>query len=122
MLGETFKRGKEFQRAVGIVNDGGSDEFQPKTAFSLRSGKLIENAQSSLGSRAMGNLLFLRRSCAYRHAAVEMMRKARILPPGSERRATRQVARALKDLARNEAWLEGQVTKRLPVPRCAVRA
>jgi hypothetical protein len=122
MPGETFKRGEEFRRAVGILNDRGADEFQPKTAFSLRSGKLIENAWSSLGSRAMSNLLFLRRSYAYRHAAVEMMRKARTLPPGSERRATRQLARALKDLAKNEAWLEGQVTKRLPVPLRAVRA
>lgn len=122
MPGETSKRGEEFQRAVGVVNDHGASEFQPKTAFSLRSGKLIENARSSLGSPAMSNLLFLRRSYAYRHAAVEMMRKARSLPPGSERRATRQVARALKDLARNEAWLEGQVTKRQSVPRRAVRA
>lgn len=56
----------------------------------------------------MSNLLFFRRSCAYRNAAAEMMRKARAMPPGSERRAARQLARALRDLANTEAWLEGQ--------------
>lgn len=64
----------------------------------------------------MGNLLFFRRSCAYRHAAVEMMRKARAMPLGSERRAARQLARALKDLAKTEAWLEGQTPRLCPVP------
>ena len=59
----------------------------------------------------MGNLLFLRRSYAYRHAAIEMMRKARAIPLGPERRAARQLARALKDLAKNEAWLEGRVVR-----------
>ena len=59
----------------------------------------------------MSNLLFLRRSFGYRSAAVEMMRKARAMPVGSERRATRQLARALKDLADTEAWLEGQTPR-----------
>ena len=63
----------------------------------------------------MGNLLFFRRSCAYRNAAVEMMRKARAMPPGSERRAARQLARALRDLANTEAWLEGQTPHLRPV-------
>jgi hypothetical protein len=58
----------------------------------------------------MGNLLFLRRSYAYRHAAIEMMRKARAIPL-AERRAAHQLARALKDLAKNEAWLEGRVVR-----------
>jgi hypothetical protein len=70
----------------------------------------------------MSNLIFLRRSYAYRHAAVEMMLRARALAPGPERRAARQLARALKDLARNEAWLEGQVANRPQVPRRAVSA
>lgn len=70
----------------------------------------------------MGSLLFLRRSHAYRHAAVEMARRARALPPGPERRVARQFARALKDLARNEAWLEGQVTTRRPSRRRAAKA
>jgi hypothetical protein len=59
----------------------------------------------------VSNLLFFRRSLAYRNAAVEMMRKAREMPLGSERRAARQLARALKDLAKTEAWLEGQTPR-----------
>ena len=62
----------------------------------------------------MSNLLFFRRSGAYRCAAVEMLRKARALPPGSERRAARKLARALRDLANTEAWLEGQLPRRRP--------
>jgi hypothetical protein len=60
----------------------------------------------------VSNLLFFRRSLAYRNAAVETMRKARALPPGPERHATRQFARALSDLAKTEAWLEGQAPLR----------
>jgi hypothetical protein len=56
----------------------------------------------------VSNLVFFRRSLAYRHAALEMLRKARALPPGSERSAMRHLARALLDLAKTEAWLEGQ--------------
>ena len=62
----------------------------------------------------MSNLLFFRRSCAYRCAAVETLRQARAMPPGSERRAARRLARALRDLANTEAWLEGQVPGRRP--------
>jgi hypothetical protein len=74
----------------------------------------------------MSNLLFLRRSYAYRNAAVEMRRKARAMPLGSERRTARQLARALKELAKTEAWLEGQTPHLRPVtfnrerPRSAV--
>lgn len=60
----------------------------------------------------MSNLLFFRRSLAYRNAAAEMMRKARALPPGPDRRAARHLARALNDLAKTEAWLEGQTPRR----------
>jgi len=63
----------------------------------------------------VSNLLFFRRSLAYRSAAAEMMRKARATPPGSERRAARQLARALKDLAKTEAWLEGQTPRPRPM-------
>jgi hypothetical protein len=56
----------------------------------------------------MGNLVFLRRSYAYRHAAAAAFRKARALPIGSERNAQRVLARGLSELARTEAWLEGQ--------------
>jgi len=55
----------------------------------------------------MSNLLFLHRSCAYRHAAAATFRKARALPIGSERNVERVLGRALRDLARTEAWLEG---------------
>jgi hypothetical protein len=67
-------------------------------------------------SGAVSNLLFFRRSCAYRNAAVEMMRKARAMPLGSERRAARQLARALRDLAKTEAWLEGQTPRLRSLP------
>jgi hypothetical protein len=62
----------------------------------------------------MGNLLFFSRSSAYRHAARTELHRARMLRPGSERNQARKRARALRDLARNEAWLEGQT---LPMRR-----
>jgi hypothetical protein len=74
----------------------------------------------------VSNLLFFRRSLAYRNAAVETIRKARAMPSGPERRAARQLARALSDLAETEAWLEGQTPRRHPAaygrehPRSAV--
>jgi hypothetical protein len=68
----------------------------------------------------VSNLLFFRRSLALR------MRKARAMTPGPERLATRRLARALGDLAKTEAWLEGQtprlrpVAQRQEIPRRAV--
>jgi len=59
----------------------------------------------------MSNVVFFRPSFAYRSAALEMMRKARAMPLGPERRAARQLARAFKDLAKAEAWLEGQTPR-----------
>ncbi|MBV8697393.1 MAG: hypothetical protein JO052_05995 [Bradyrhizobium sp.] len=56
----------------------------------------------------MGNLVFLRRSDEYRYAAAAALRDARALPPGPERTEARLRARGLMDLARTEAWLEGQ--------------
>ena len=58
----------------------------------------------------MGKIVFLYRSLAYRNAAAEMLRKARALPRGSERRAVRRYAMALRDLERSEAWLEGRLS------------
>ena len=58
----------------------------------------------------MNNLLFLRRSYEYRHAAVAILRKARAMPVGSERNKARELARGLRELARTEAWLEGQTS------------
>jgi hypothetical protein len=66
----------------------------------------------------MGNVLFLRRSCEYRHAAVEAFRKARAMPLGSERTVARVLARGLRDVAREEAWLEGQRSQ-ISVPKAA---
>ena len=59
----------------------------------------------------MNNLLFFRRCFAFRHAARVELQKARMLPPGPERNQVRKLARALRDLARNEAWLEGQTLR-----------
>jgi len=58
----------------------------------------------------MGKVVFLYRSLAYRNAAVEMLRKARKLPLGPERRAACRYAMALRELAKTEAWLEGRIT------------
>ncbi|MBP0110322.1 MULTISPECIES: hypothetical protein [Bradyrhizobium] len=66
----------------------------------------------------MGKVVFLYRSLAYRSAAVDILRKARRLPRGAERNAARRYARALRDLARTEAWLEGRVARE---PRMARR-
>jgi hypothetical protein len=59
----------------------------------------------------MSNLLFFRRSCAYRHAARTELHKARSLPRGTARDQALQRVRALRDLARDEAWLEGQTLR-----------
>jgi hypothetical protein len=59
----------------------------------------------------MSNLLFLRRCFAYRYAACMEFQKARMLPRGPERNQARKLAKALRDLARNEAWLEGQTLR-----------
>jgi hypothetical protein len=61
----------------------------------------------------MGNLVFLRRSYEYRHAALVALRRARAMPPGAERAKARALARGLMDLARTEAWLEGQSSGRV---------
>lgn len=61
------------------------------------------------GTLDMGKVVFLYRSLAYRNAAADMLRKARKLPRGAERSAARRYARALRDLARTEAWLEGRL-------------
>ena len=63
----------------------------------------------------MGNLVFLRRSDEYRHAAAAALRRARAMPPGSKRTEARVLARGLMELARNEAWLEGKRSGRAGV-------
>ena len=59
----------------------------------------------------MGKVVFLYRSLAYRNAAADILRKARKLPHGAERSAARRYAKALRDLARTEAWLEGRIAR-----------
>jgi len=56
----------------------------------------------------MGNLVFLRRSDEYRHAAAAALRHARAMPRGSQRTEARVLARGLMELAGTEAWLEGK--------------
>jgi hypothetical protein len=63
------------------------------------------------GTFDMGKVVFLYRSLAYRNAAADMLRKARKLQRGPERSAARRYAKALRDLARTEAWLEGRVAR-----------
>ena len=70
------------------------------------------------GTLDMGKVVFLYRSLAYRNAAADILRKARKLPRGAERSAARRYAKALRDLARTEAWLEGRVARE---PRAAQR-
>jgi hypothetical protein len=65
----------------------------------------------------MSNLLFLRRSLAYRHLAAVELRKARALPPGPQRGEALRLARGYRDLARSEAWLEGQTPDICRMPR-----
>ncbi|QAU48461.1 hypothetical protein [Bradyrhizobium guangzhouense] len=57
----------------------------------------------------MGKVVFLYRSLAYRNAAADILLKARKLPRGADRSAARRYARALRDLAQTEAWLEGRI-------------
>jgi hypothetical protein len=64
---------------------------------------------SNTGTSAMGKVVFLYRSLAYRNAAADILRKARKLPHGADRSAARSYARALRDLAQTEAWLEGRI-------------
>jgi hypothetical protein len=56
----------------------------------------------------MSDLLFIRRSLRLRHAAAAELRRARALPAGSMRDEALRRSRGLMELARTEAWLEGQ--------------
>jgi hypothetical protein len=87
------------------------DELSPKPAFIRHSGKPGDDGADLQWECTVSNLLFFRRSYAYRSAAADMMRRARAMPPGPERRAARQLARALRDMANTEAWLEGQTPR-----------
>jgi hypothetical protein len=84
----------------------GSKLIRFNQVFMRRSCALGDGGSSERAG--MSNLAFLRRSDAYRHAAAAAFRKARALPIGSGRNEQRVLARGLKELARTEAWLEGQ--------------
>ena len=88
---------ERFMKKVPTEVAGGTSPFGPAPSYGGHSHE----------SCVMGNLLFLRRSYAYRHAAATVFRRARALPMGSERNMARVLARGLSDLARTEAWLEG---------------
>jgi hypothetical protein len=77
-------------------------------SFDVHAG-LAKMSPINTGTLDMGKVVFLYRSLAYRNAAADMLRKARKLPRGAERSAARRYAKALRDLARTEAWLEGRV-------------
>jgi hypothetical protein len=86
--------------------------------FIRRSCRACEDERHQNGNMDMGKVVFLYRSLAYRNAAADILRKARRLPRGAERSAARRYARALRDLARTEAWLEGRIPRE---PRMAQR-
>jgi hypothetical protein len=79
--------------------------------FIRRSCRVGENDRANTGTFDMGKVVFLYRSLAYRNAAADILRKARKLPRGAERSAARRYAKALRDLAQTEAWLEGRVAR-----------
>ncbi|MDN4988533.1 hypothetical protein QY049_35885 [Bradyrhizobium sp. WYCCWR 13022] len=93
------------------------------TASSTVHAHLARMNAMNTGTSAMGKVVFLYRSLAYRNAAADMLRKARKLPRGAERSAARRYATALRDLAQTEAWLEGRVAdESRPMPRLKVAA
>jgi hypothetical protein len=90
-----------------VPRDG--DDLQ--VAFMRGKGQWL---RTMTGTFIMGHVVFLYRSLAYRHAAAEMLRKARTLPQGPERHAAQRYAMALRDLAQTEAWLEGRTANGKP--------
>jgi hypothetical protein len=85
-------------------------ELSSAASFDVHAGLAKMNVTNT-GTFDMGKVVFLYRSLAYRNAAADMLRKARNLPRGAERSAARRYAKALRDLARTEAWLEGRVAR-----------
>jgi hypothetical protein len=79
--------------------------------FIRRSCRGCKDERHNTGTFDMGKVVFLYRSLAYRNAAADILSKARKLPRGAERSAARRYAKALRDLAQTEAWLEGRVAR-----------
>lgn len=100
--------------SIGMQNARGGRGFHSMKDFSTAASSGVHAQFERMnvvntGMFAMGKVVFLYRSLAYRNAAADMLRKARKLPRGAERSAARRYATALRDLAQTEAWLEGRV-------------
>jgi len=93
-----------------IAGSACKNEFSRQASSGVHAG-LARMKATNTGTFDMGKVVFLYRSLAYRNAAADMLRKARKLPRGAERSAARRYARALRDLAQTEAWLEGRVAE-----------
>ncbi len=55
------------------------------------------------------NVLYFSKSLELRARAMQVARRARACPIGPARNELRQIARALKALADNDAWLNGRI-------------
>jgi hypothetical protein len=105
-----------------IAGSDNVNDLSPRASSDVHADLAKLNAINT-GTFAMGKVVFLYRSLAYRNAAADMLRKARKLPRGVERSAARRYARALRDLAQTEAWLEGRVAdEQRPMPPLQVAA
>lgn len=58
------------------------------------------------------NVLYFSKSLELRARALQVARRARAYPAGPARNQLRQIARALKALADNDAWLHGRLEQR----------
>ena len=58
------------------------------------------------------NVLYFSKSLELRARALQVARRARAYPVGPARNKLRQIARALRALAENEAWLHGRIEPR----------
>ncbi len=58
------------------------------------------------------NVLYFSKSLELRARAMQVARRARAYPVGPTRNELRQIARALKALADNDAWLNGRIEPR----------
>ena len=58
------------------------------------------------------NVLYFSKSLELRAKAMQVARRARACPVGPGRNELRQIARSLKALADNDAWLNGRIESR----------
>ncbi|WP_315835047.1 hypothetical protein [Bradyrhizobium prioriisuperbiae] len=64
------------------------------------------------GDLRQDNVVYFSKSLELRARALEVARRARACPIGPARNKLRQIARALRALADNEAWLHGRIEPR----------